>query len=134
MVAPSSCSSCASPPVALNRDLQDSLKIHDCIRMYRETIPSTTSHSHAAFGVTLGQEQLDSPESSQGSRSRRTRKVDEKSQKERKCVCQRNHLFSRCFYLNPAAAPKAWSPRETVQAKIVAEINGNARLRDIKLR
>ena len=61
---------------------QDSLKIRDCIRIYRETMSSSTKPQQtlAAFGVTLGNELLDKPRE-HASEQRKSRRDT------RKCIC-----------------------------------------------
>jgi hypothetical protein len=110
------------------------LTILDCIRMFRETATKPTSRrTHAAFGASLGSEQLEpdlpskeSPEKDTTrsmSRYRSSKKEDEYT-----CACRMRHLYSKCFYLNPAITPKGWKPRDTIQARVVSEVNGNAKL------
>jgi hypothetical protein len=88
----SSTMSISEPPTAFENALtalnalkqqhsQDTLKIRDCIRLYRETIPrSTSQRSHAAYGVTLGEEQLNTSElaKSQSIVSDTSRKQDQR--------------------------------------------------------
>ena len=112
----------------------ESLNIHECIRIYREMMPKSTSRStHAVFGATLGAEQLDNPESSQSVPSDKKsseRRKTSKSEEQKKCVCGRRHFFSKCYYLNSSIAPEQWKPHETTQARIIANLKGNAKLKD----
>lgn len=121
----------------LNDSNRDDLDIHDCIRNFRETMSKNTLKrgTHAAFGATLGNEQLPTQDH-EATRQKTTSTISESSRsqpdrsKRRKCICGLEHPYTKCWYLNPDDAYGKWKPRETVQAKVLSIVKGDRKTQD----
>lgn len=105
----------------------DDLKMLECVALYRETYPYTHSSKrtlNAAFGASLGKEKISSENEDE-----KDTKRQKKDKKPLLCVCDFNHQYIKCWYLNASAAPDHWEPRDDTVAKIVAKVEGNLKLR-----